>query len=128
MVSMQAGRRGMGDEAHVNVQALRLDDVVVDQVNVEGFLLGREVLDELGQFGATHAVGTVDRQAARGSLALEGRLEGLAELFVVALLGGCAIGVLGALRVQAAHHIVQLRSGEEAVVLDLGAGGLEAIL
>lgn len=97
-------------------------------MDIERLLLGGQELDELDQLGPTDAVGAVNGQAALGLLSLERRLEGGAKLLIVALLGGSPVGVLGALGVEAAHHVVQLRRRQEAIVLDLCARRLEAVL
>lgn len=51
--------------AHINVQALGLDDVVVDDKDLKAALVLRgQVLDQLRELGSTDTVGAIHRQRA----------------------------------------------------------------
>ena len=92
---------------YVDVEALGLDNVVVDYRNVETALIfGRKILDQLVQRWPADTVGTVHCQTARRLLSLECRLESRTELLVVALLRWLTVGILGAFGVQAPHHVM----------------------
>lgn len=92
--------------AYINIQTLRLDDIVVDDDDLKSFLFRWEVLDQLSQLRTTHTIGTVNGQTAIWLLALQGSLEGLAKLLIVSDLGGLAVLIPGALGIQTPHNIV----------------------
>lgn len=130
MTMVSKNSSGHGDYiAHVYVQALRLDDVVVNDKDLKTALILRwKVLDEFPELGSTNAIGAIHRQRALRLLAAQCSLESGAELLVVTLLGGCTVRILGALGVEAADHVMELRCGEKAVLLDLSLGGRKTVL
>jgi hypothetical protein len=111
---------------YLQVEHFRSEYVVVDDLDIEA-RLGRHEFEELGKLGPTDAIGAVDRQLAGDLPTLEGAGKGLAELPVVALLADLAVGLRGALGVDAAREVVELRRREDLVVDVLGAGGIKRV-
>jgi hypothetical protein len=106
---------------YVKVQAVRVDHVVIDHLDVES---GVQVLHQIPQLRASNTIGTVNGQRTLDLDALHDLLEGGSELLIVALFRGLTILVLCTESILAAHDIVELRSGHvlEVDELDLGSG------
>lgn len=112
---------------YVKVEDLRSQHIVVDDLDVEPSHILGDDLEKLSKLGTSHAVGTVDNQLALDLSAPQSADKGLGQLVVVASLADLAVGLGGALGVDTASQVVQLRGGEDLVVGVLDAGGLESI-
>lgn len=114
-----------GGAANLVVQCVGLVNVIIDDGNVK-VGIGRggrgQVLDQLPQLGASNAIGAINGQAAAGLVVAHGLLVGRGQLLIVTLLGGLAVFILGALGVDAADEIVELRGSGELVVGVFGGG------
>lgn len=110
---------------YVEVQAVGVNDVVVDDVDIKTTLLSTgQVFDLFPQLRSTNAVRTVDSQATFDLDALHHSLESLGKLLIITLLGRLAVLILCPECVLAADDIVQLRGGHIFHVgkLDLCSG------
>lgn len=95
---------------YVGVQAVGIDDVVVDNVDIKATLLSTgQVFDLFPQFRSTDTVRTVDSQATLDLDAPHHSLESLGKLLIITLLGRLAVLILCPESVLAADDIVQLR-------------------
>lgn len=112
---------------HIEVEDLGAQDIVVDDLAVEaGHVLGDD-LEKLRELGTTNAVGAIDHQLALDLLAPESANEGVRELLVVASLADFAVGLGGALGVDAAGEVVELGGGKDPEVGVVDAGGREGV-
>lgn len=114
--------------AYLDVEHVWAGDVVVDYFDINAsFRSIGKVLAELFQFWSANTVGTVNGHTAFNFLMFHCTLEGIGQFFIIPDLSGLSIFRFGSLGVHAADHVVELRSCEEAIVLVLGAGCLQAI-
>lgn len=106
---------------YIEVQAVRVDHVIIDHLNIETRV---QVLHKIPQLRATNTIGAVDGQRALNLDALHNLLEGGGKLLIVALFRRLTVLVLCTESVLAAHDIVELGSGHvlEVDELDLGCG------
>lgn len=110
---------------YLEVQAVRVDDVVVDNLDIKTTLLSTgQIFDYLPQFRSTNAVSTVDSQASLDLDASHHSPESLGKLFIITLLGRLTVLILCPKSVLATDDIVQLRGGHIFHVgkLDLCSG------
>ena len=85
------------------------------------------MLDELLELWSADAISTINRHTAACLAILHGFHEGSGELLVVTLFAGLAVIGIGTLGIEAADKVVQLWSGEEAMVGVLGLCGVEPV-
>lgn len=104
---------------YLEVQAVGVDHIVVDHLDVKARV---KVLHQLPQLGTSNTVGAVNSQIALNLDTAHDLLERLRKLLIVALLRGLAIFILCSKGVLAAHDVVELRSGHvlEIDEFDLG--------
>lgn len=112
--------RVTGRVAHVEVQAVGVDNIVVDNLDLE---IGLQDLHQLAQLGTSNTIGTVNGQGSLDLDAAHNLLERLRKLLVVALLRWLAILVLCSEGVLAADDVVELGSGHVLEVDELDLGG-----
>lgn len=105
------------EESYLEVEAIRVDDVVINDLDVEAtFLRSGQVLDKLPELGSTNTVGAVNRQRALDLNAPHHSLESLGKFLIVALLSRLTILILCTQGVLAPNDIVKLRGGHELQV------------
>lgn len=110
-------------KTYLKVQPIRVDDIVVDNLDFNTTLLGRrQVLDQLPELRSANAVGTVDSKRSLDLDVLHHPLECLRKLDVVSLFCRLAILVRSPQRVQGAHNVVQLGCRQVLEVLELHFG------
>lgn len=104
--------RGKKERSYLKVQAVRVDNIVIDDLDIKAALLSAgQILNGFPQLRATNAVCTINSQAAIDLDAPHHSLESLGKLLIIALLGRLTVFVLCSKGVLAADDIVQLRRG-----------------
>ena len=88
----------------------------------------RQVLDEFLQFRSPNAICAVDSKSTSYGSAMHDCLECSSHFLVIAFLSSLTILVLGACCIDAADHVVELRSSEDAVVFILNTQNIESRL
>lgn len=99
------------------VQALWLNDVVIDDLDFKAALRGRrEIFDEFPKLWPSYTIRTVHRDGSVELLMSRCSFERRSRFLVVSLLCWFAILISCAFGVQTAGYVVELRSGEQFVV------------
>ena len=108
------------------IQTIRLPDIVIDYLNLKpAFASQWKMFEQLDEFRASNAIGTVNCYAPVEISALVSQLECCRNLLVVAFLCRLAIVFLRPFAVNAAGDIVELGCGHQLVVGKLGISCLE---
>lgn len=109
-------------DPYLVVQAVWVYDIVVDDFDINAsFRRTRNIFEELSQFRPTDTVRTIHRQWTLDFGAPSHPLECCGKLFVVSLLCGLAILILGSQGILAADNVMQLRRGHKLHIKELGA-------
>lgn len=90
---------------YIKVQAIRVDHVVVDNLDLD---CGVQVLDQVSQLGTANTIRTVNSQRALNLHTLHDLLEGCCELLIVAIFRRLAVLILRPQGILAAHDVVEL--------------------
>jgi hypothetical protein len=116
--------KGVTEVAYFEVETVRVDDIVIYNLNVETGVLG-QILDEFPQLRSADAVCTINSQRALDLDAPHDPLKSFCKLFVISLLSRLSILVLRSESVLAPDDVMQLGSGHILHIDELGLRGSE---
>jgi hypothetical protein len=109
---------------HVEVELGRVLDIIIHNLNSKGIA---EEGQELLELGGANTIGTVQNNRRQLGLSLDQDLVSSGQLFVISLHSGLAVSLGGTGSVKAAGKVMQLRSGEDAIVGRMSIQDLESI-